>query len=149
VDDDLPATIRRQPLIHGGFTSLYDPRHAQLRRLTEAEYFARDHVIISYNGDLRGIVEDMFERSRKIRCSVAGFANVGALIDGTAMLATIPELVATQIRATRPHLKTKALPFPIKGAYIELLWPATTDDDETCRFVRTKIAEIARASPRR
>ena len=31
-------------------------------RLTEAEYFARDHVIVSYNGDLRGIVEDLFEQ---------------------------------------------------------------------------------------
>jgi len=60
------------------------------------------------------------------------------------MLATIPELVATQIRATRPHLKTKALPFSIKGGYAELLWPAATDDDEPCKFVRAKITEIAR-----
>jgi LysR family transcriptional activator of mexEF-oprN operon len=144
VADELPANIRRQPLIHGGFTCLYDPRHARLRSLTEAEYFARDHIIVSYNGDLRGIVEDMFEKTRRIRCSVSSFANVGALIDGTAMLATIPELVATQIRATRPHLKTKALPFPIKAGYAELLWPAATDDDETCKFVRLKITEIAR-----
>ncbi len=91
VADDLPAMIRREPLFHGGFTCLYDPRHARLRRLTEAEYFARDHVIVSYNGDLRGIVEDLFEKTRKIRCSVSSFANLGALIDGTAMLATIPD----------------------------------------------------------
>jgi len=144
VADDLPATIRREPLLRGGFTCLYDPRHARLRRLTEVEYFARDHIVVSYNGDLRGIVEDMFDRSRNIRCSVSSFANLGALIDGTAMLATIPELVATQIRATRPHLKTKPLPFTIKGSFAELLWPVSTDDDEPCKFARTKIAEIAR-----
>ena len=144
VADDLPATIRREPLFHGGFTCLYDPRHARLRRLTEAEYFAHDHVIVSYNGDLRGIVEDMFEKTRKIRCSVSSFANLGALIDGTAMLATIPTLVATQIRVMRPHLKTKPLPFPIKGSHIELLWPNASDDDEPCKFVRTKIREIAK-----
>lgn len=144
VADELPSTIRRERLLSGGFTCLYDPRHARLRKLTEAEYFARDHIIVSYNGDLRGIVEDMFGKTRKIRCSISSFANLGALIDGTAMLATIPELVATQIRATRPHLKTKALPFAIKGSYLELLWPVATDDDESCTFVRTKITAIAR-----
>ena len=144
VADELPATIRREPLIHGAFTCLYDPRHARLRRLTEAEYFARDHVIVSYNGDLRGIVEDLFEKTRNIRCSVSSFANLGALIDGTAMLATIPELVARQIRITRPHLKTKRLPFAIKGSHIELLWPNATDDDAPGAFVRAKIRKLAR-----
>jgi LysR family transcriptional activator of mexEF-oprN operon len=146
VADDLPATIRRERLFFGGFTCLYDPRRARLRgRLTEAEYFARGHVIVSYNADLRGIVEDMFGKVRKVRCSVSSFARVGALIDGTAMLATIPELVAAQIRVTRPHLKTKALPFHIEGAHSELLWPASADDDEPSRFVRDKIRQIARA----
>jgi LysR family transcriptional activator of mexEF-oprN operon len=144
VADELPATIRRERLMSGGFTCLYDPRHARLRTLTKAEYFARNDVIVSYNGDLRGIVEDMLGKQRNIRCSISSFANLGALIDGTAMLATVPELVATQIRATRPHLKTKPLPFAIKGAFAELLWPIATDDDEPCRFARSKIAEIAR-----
>ena len=143
VADELPTTIRRQPLLGGGFTCLYDPRHARLRSLTYDEYFARDHVIVSYNGDLRGIVEDMLGKTRNIRCSVSSFANLGAIIDGTAMLATIPELVATQIRATRPHLKTKELPFTIKGSHAELLWPVASDDDEPCKFVRRMIAEIA------
>jgi LysR family transcriptional activator of mexEF-oprN operon len=143
VADDLPSTIRRKPLLSGGFTCLYDPRHARLRTLTEAEYFARDHIIVSYNGDLRGIVEDLLGKPRKVRCSVSSFASLGALIEGTAMLATIPALVATQIRATRPHLKTRPLPFPIKGSSSELLWPIATDDDEPCKFARSKIVEIA------
>jgi LysR family transcriptional regulator, mexEF-oprN operon transcriptional activator len=145
VADELPATIRRHKLFSGGFTCLYDPRHARLRRLTHRDYFAADHVVVSYNADLRGIVEDLLGKPRKIRCSVASFARVGALVDGTAMLATIPELVATQIRAVRPHLRTKPLPFSIPGAFSELLWPRATEDDEACRFVRAKVSEIARA----
>ncbi|HEY8925104.1 MAG TPA: LysR family transcriptional regulator [Polyangia bacterium] len=146
VADELPATIRRERLFYGGFTCLYDPRHAKIGRLTEAEYFARDHVIVSYNGDLRGIVEDMHGKARKVRCSVSSFANIGAIVDGTAMLATIPELVAVKILATRPHLKTRPLPSTLKieGSHAELLWPAVTDDDEPCKFVRAKIREIAR-----
>jgi LysR family transcriptional activator of mexEF-oprN operon len=107
VADELPANIRRQALIHGGFTCLYDPRHVRLRSLTEAEYFARDHIIVSYNGDLRGIVQDMFEKTRRIRCSVSSFANVGALIDGTAMLATIPELVTPNFCGQPPPMTTR------------------------------------------
>ena len=116
------------------------------RTLSEAEYFAHDHVIVSYNGDLRGIVEDLVGKNRKVRCSVSSFANIGAIVDGTAMLATIPELVAAKILAARPHLKTKPLPptMKIEGSHAELLWPAVTDDDEPCKFVRAKIREIAK-----
>lgn len=145
VADELPANVRRQSLYNDGFTCLYDARHTRLRTLTEEEYFARAHVIVSYNGDLRGIVEDLFRKARIVRCSVSSFAHVGAIIEGTKMLATVPHSVADQIRAVRPHLKTKPLPFVIQGSSLDLLWPVATDDDESCRFLRAKIVEVARA----
>jgi LysR family transcriptional activator of mexEF-oprN operon len=143
VADEMPSTIRRRALFHGGFTCLFDPRHAKLRRLTEAEYFAREHIIVSYNGDLRGVVEDMFGKTRKVRCSVSSFANLGAILEGTSMLATVPVMVATHIRATRPALRTKDLPLPIRGSEMELLWPAASDDDPPGQFVRENIIRIA------
>ncbi len=148
VADEMPSTIRRRPLLQGRFTCLYDPRHAKLGRLTEKEYFAREHIIVSYNGDLRGVVEDMFARegkSRTVRCSISSFANLGAILEGTAMLATVPSMVAAHIRATRPALRTKDLPLRLVGSAIELLWPATSDDDPPGRFVRDKIIGIAGA----
>lgn len=147
VADEVPAGVRRETLYWAGFVCLFDPRHARLkRRLTEADYFAHDHVVVSYNGDLRGIVEDMLQKTRRVRCSVSSFANLGALIDGTAMLATVPAMVAAQIRAVRPHLATRALPFDLRGAPMELLWPSAADDDEPGRFLRTHIARIAAAT---
>jgi LysR family transcriptional activator of mexEF-oprN operon len=148
VADDLPAGVRRQPLFHGGFLCLYDPRHARLKRpLTEKEYFAREHVVVSYNGDLRGIVEDLLGKQRRVRCSVSSFANLGALVEGSALLATAPALVAEKIRAVRPHLRTCALPFSGGGADTELLWPATADDDEAGRYLRAHIARLTRDVP--
>jgi LysR family transcriptional activator of mexEF-oprN operon len=145
VADDLPAGIHRQPLFHGGFVCLFDPRRVKWRRApTEAQYFARDHVVVSYNGDLRGIVEDVNQRARRVRCSVSSFANLGALIDGSSLVATVPELVARQIRALRPRLRTASLPFPLAGAAIELLWPAASDDDLPGRFLRAQIAELSK-----
>jgi LysR family transcriptional activator of mexEF-oprN operon len=144
VADELPSTIRRRDLFHGSFVCLFDPRHTKLRKLTEAEYFARDHIIVSYNADLRGIVEDVLRKQRRVRLSVPSFANLGTLIRGTSLLATVPERVAKHIRSVHPQLRTLPLPFRFGGGTSELLWPSTSDDDEPGRFVRGRIVEIAK-----
>lgn len=144
VADELPSGFRRHPLFGGGFVCLFDPRHVASRgRLSERDYFARRHVVVSYNGDLRGIVEDLLGRQRDVRCSVSSFASLGALLDGTDLLATVPALVAQHIRALRPHLRARPLPFTLPGATTELLWPAATDDDPAHAFVRAQIERIA------
>jgi LysR family transcriptional activator of mexEF-oprN operon len=145
VADELPAGVRRRTLFTGGFVCLYDPRHARLRTpLRKDDYFARDHVVVSYNADLRGIVEDAFpRRQRVVRCSVSSFANLGAIVDGSALLATIPQTIAEQIRAVRPHLRAAKLPFPLPRGSVELLWPGAADDDGPGRFLREAIVRIA------
>jgi LysR family transcriptional activator of mexEF-oprN operon len=148
VADELPANIHRRKLITGGYTCLYDPRVTRLRKFGEAEYLAREHVIVSYNGDLRGIVEDLLGKTRKVRCSVSSFSNIGGIIEGTSMIATVPAFLANKIRAMRPHLATKPLPFRLSGAFAELLWPAAADDDEPGRFVRDKIIALAKTMQR-
>ncbi len=146
VADEMPAGIRRETLLHGHFVCLFDPRHARLDDPpTEAQYFAQDHVVVSYNGDLRGIVEDATRRERRVRCSLPSFASVGAVVDGGALVATVPALVAEQVCATRPHLRAAPLPVGLEGAAIELLWPQAADDDEAVRFLRARIGAVARA----
>lgn len=143
VADELPASILRRSLFVGGFVCLYDPRHARVKkRLTEREYFAHEHVIVSYNGDLRGIVEDFTKKARRVRCSVSSFNNVGAIVEGTALLGTVPKTVATGIVALRPKLRTASLPVPIGGTAMELLWSRADDDDPAGRFVRDRIVDL-------
>jgi LysR family transcriptional regulator, mexEF-oprN operon transcriptional activator len=147
VADELPAGVRRQQLYRGGFVCLHDPRHARLgRRPTRARYFAHEHVVVSYNGDLRGIVEDVLGQQRKVRCSVASFAHLGALVEGSALLATVPALVARHILALRPKLRARPLPFRLAGVPIELLWPQAVEDDDAFRFLRARIIEVAAAT---
>jgi len=145
VADELPPSIRRRALVRGNLTCLFDPRHAAVgkRRLTERAYFAHDHVIVSYNGDLRGVIEDQFHKTRRVRCSVASFANLGPILEGTPLLATVPDLVAEDIRRMHPALRTTALPFPPGGGTMELLWPAALDDDDASRWLRDRIVAIA------
>lgn len=146
VADELPSSIRRQSLLHGGFVCLFDPRHARVkRRVTERAYFDHDHVIVSYAGDLRGVVEDLYDRKRRVRCSVSSFNSIGAIVDGTALLATVPERVARDIVAVRPHLRTAPVPLdpPLAGTPIELLWRAADHDDPATTFIRGRLESLA------
>ena len=142
VADDLPPNIVRKPIVQSPFVCLHDPRYAPLRKLTDKGYFSHKHVIVSHNGDLRGVIEDTLGKTRDVHCSVPSFAHVAALVEGTARLATVPEVFADAIIAARPKLAKKDLPFALPDVPGELLWPLATDDDDACRFVRIKIEEL-------
>lgn len=143
VADELPHSIARKSLFLGGFVCLFDPRHARLGKLTLERYLAHFHVVVSYNADLRGVVEDLLGIERKVRVAIPTFHSVGALLDGTALLATVPAMVAEEQRVSRPHLATRPLPFELAGAPMEMLWPRATEDDDALAFVRGHVAAIA------
>jgi LysR family transcriptional activator of mexEF-oprN operon len=149
VADDLPAGVRRETLYLGGFVCLFDPRHVRWPKRPSLErYLAESHVIVSYNGDLRGIVEDLFGVTRRVRCSVSSFQVIGALVDDSSLVATVPERVAREIRSVRPHLRTAAVPFSLSGAPMELLTRSAVEDDPAVALVKRELVRIAGESER-
>jgi LysR family transcriptional activator of mexEF-oprN operon len=145
VADELPAGSRRLELFTGGFVCLYDPRHARVgKRLTLERYLEHEHVIVSYNGDLRGIVEDLLGVQRRVRVSVPTFHGIGAMVDGSGLLATVPAMVAREVTSLRPHLRTTALPVNLASAPMELLWRSAVEDDEAIRFIRERVVDVAK-----
>ncbi len=145
VADELPAGVSREPLFTGGFVCLFDPRHVRLgARPSRERYLAAEHVIVSYNGDLRGIVEDLHGVSRSVRCSVSSFAMVGAIVDDGPLVATVPELVARSILRERPHLKSAAVPFELSGTALELLSRDAVASDPAVRLVRDVLVRAVR-----
>ncbi len=148
VADDLPRSILRQPMLARpeghAFVCLYDSRHTRLARpFTERDYFAREHVIVSYAGDTRGVVEDTTGKTRRVRVAVSSIGHVADLVDGSPLLATIPPVFAAHLRKTRPHLRSAPLPFSLPPSPVELLWPRTTDDDALARYVRGLLLGLA------
>lgn len=154
VADELPRSIMRQTLLPhspkgGDFTCLFDPRFAKLPKvLSEREYFAREHVAVSYAGDARGIVEDRLGKVRRVRVAVASFSSVADIVDGSPLLATVPCSLAQHIVDTRPHLRMLPLPFAFEGASLELLWLRVTDDDAGGRFIRELLTRVASSKGR-
>lgn len=150
VADELPPSVTRQPLLYGGFVCLFDPRFTRLgARPTERAYFAQDHVIVSYNGDLRGVVEDAFGLERRVRCSVSHFAPIGAIVEGSTLVATIPVIVAFQILRMRPQLRIAHMPLEAPAGRMDLLWPTALETDDACRFVREAVTRIANEAQKR
>jgi LysR family transcriptional regulator, mexEF-oprN operon transcriptional activator len=149
VADELPRDVVREDLFAGSFVCLFDPREVHLPvgrdgKVKEDDYFAQEHVIVSYNGDLRGLVEDFFHRPRNVRCSLPAFTHVGAIVEGSPLVATVPVVVARAIQTTQPALRTASLPFAADGSTTELLWPVATEDDAAHRFFRTLVRRIVR-----
>lgn len=144
VADELPAGVTRRPLFHGDFVVLFDPAHCKVgRMLDRAAYLAHGHVIVSYNGDLRGIIEDVFGVRRDVRLSVPSFATIGEVLEGSALLATVPRMVAHGLRQKHRGLRTRPVPFPLEGTANELLGRAALADDELLGRVADHIVAIA------
>jgi len=103
VADDLPQSILRQPLRiqHAGspgFVCLFDSRFTRLgRTLNERQYFEQEHVIVSYAGDTRGIIEDLLGKTRSVRVSVPAFGYIADVVDGSSLVATVPSLLAREL----------------------------------------------------
>jgi LysR family transcriptional regulator, mexEF-oprN operon transcriptional activator len=148
VADELPTSVVRRPLLRTRFVCVFDPRFVRLgAHPTERAYLSQDHVVVSYNGDLRGIIEEMFGKERRVRCSVASFASIGAIVEGSALVATIPSIVASHVVTVRPRLRTAPIPFSHEAGTLDLLWPAALDADPACRFLREAIVRLADATP--
>ena len=143
VADDLPPSILRKPLRKGGFVCMYDPRFTKLPKvMRERDYFAHEHVIVSYAGDTRGVVEDALGKTRKVRVSLSSFAYVADVVEGTALLATVPIPIANHMLVTHKKLRTQPLPIALAGSAMELLWSKVKDEDGPSRFIRDLVTSI-------
>lgn len=148
VADELPKSILRRPLTAHpsgpkAFVCLYDARFARLPRpLTERAYFAQEHIVVSYAGDTRGVVEDALGKARTVRVSVHSFGYIADLVEGSSLVATVPSLLAAHLIRARSHLRAVPVPFSLEGARLELLWLRATDDDPAGRFVRDVVANV-------
>ncbi|HTQ03814.1 MAG TPA: LysR family transcriptional regulator [Polyangiaceae bacterium] len=147
VADELPADVRRKRLFMGTFVCLFDPRHARLGpRPTREAYLAADHVVVSYNADTRGIVEDALGVRRRVRLSLPSFEGIGGVVAGSALVATVPLMTARAVVALRPELRTAPVPLPLGSAPTELLWRDATHDDPALAFVREAVTQAAKAA---
>lgn len=146
--EDLPATAKRRQLAEGRFVVLRGD-HATGPITLEA-YCARPHALVTYRGDLAGVVDEALARlgrSRRVVLGLTSFALLPGVLAGSEMLATVPDLVAETL-AAQGGLRVDPTPFPPPASPIVLAWRGAVDADPAERWLRDRIAAcLRRPSP--
>lgn len=136
---DLPAAakMRRVGTVRYAVLSA-GPAEADL---SLAEYCARPHVLVTFAGDLRGVIDDALDNlgcQREVIFSVPQFGSLPAVLAGTDLLATVPAYAARALAALA-GLRVSPLPFEAPTYPITLAWRAVADQDPSEAWLRAAI----------
>jgi LysR family transcriptional activator of mexEF-oprN operon len=144
VEDDLPANAKRRRLVEGRFVVLRADASAEPIGLDA--YCARPHALVTYRGDLSGVVDEELARlgrERRVVLGLTSFALLPLVLAGTDMLATVPDIVAETL-AAHGGLRIDPTPFPAPANTVLLAWRGATDGDPAEKWLRNKIVETLR-----
>ena len=132
---------------------LFDERYVGVARqghpilagpVTLDAFCAHPHLLVSpFRGDAAGPTDQAlaaFGRRRRVTLVVPGFSVAGALLEGTDMIAILPERL---IGAMRRSLGTFDPPVPVEGFRLECVWPPRLQESPLHRWLRDEIALAA------
>jgi LysR family transcriptional activator of mexEF-oprN operon len=139
VEDDLPANAKRRRLVEGHFVVLRADTASE--PITLDAYCDRPHALVTYRGDLSGIVDDELARigrSRRVVLGLTDFALLPLVLAGTDMLATVPDIVAETL-AAHGGLRIDPTPFQAPPNAVLMAWRGATDGDPAERWLRSRI----------
>jgi DNA-binding transcriptional LysR family regulator len=112
-------------------------------RITLEEFCAAEHVAVIAQGTGHGRADEVMSRGgvqRRVRLTVPHFTAVGHVVQGTELLATVPETLAQRI-AEPFGLSYVAHPVDIPQPTINLFWHARMHKDPANGWLRNFILE--------
>jgi LysR family transcriptional activator of mexEF-oprN operon len=139
VFDAAPAWRRQRALFDWTFVCVFNPMLVAVRgrRLTMKQYLAHPHLLTSFAGELRGIVDDELARlghERRVVLSSRHFATSPLVVRETAALTTVPTFVAQAWRDAL-GLAVARLPFEMPTWQVSTMWNAAADSDPGLRWL--------------
>lgn len=144
----LDAGFHEQALFPQRYVCLVRAGHPRVHaRLDRALYEAESHVIVSNAGTGHAIVERELSRQgvqRRIALRVPNYVGLSFLIQGTDLVATIPQRLA-EVLSKRGRYRTFDPPVPLPGYEIKLHWHERFHHDPGHRWMRSVIARLLRA----
>jgi DNA-binding transcriptional LysR family regulator len=114
------------------------------KRITLAEYARAEHLVVVSAGTGHGKVDELLQRSgvaRTVRLAVPHYVSVGHILQGSDMVATVPERLAD--RLLQPFGLAK-VPHPAKlpEVAINAFWHAKYHRSPANRWLRTVVFEL-------
>ena len=147
--DQLPAEVKIRKIAPVGYRIVMCQRAHVPKNLRA--YVRRDHVLVTFAGDLTGYIDESLPESegkREILLSVPSFSVLPFLLQGTTRLATVPDYVANQL-ANQNALRSEALPFRSPEFDLSIAWRAATDRDPAESLLRNIIVDVVKEGVRK
>ncbi len=117
--------IRHERLYAGEYVCVMRKDHPLANEeLTIDCYCAANHLLVSFSGRARGLVDDALlalGRERRILLTVNQFFTAGKVVAASNLLMVLPRHLIEATGMTN-HLISKALPFVLPEVHIDMLW---------------------------
>lgn len=138
--------LRVQGLFRDRFIGVVGKGHPLAKgRITPARYAAGRHISVSRQGLDKGPVDDALAPLglfRQVVTIVGGFSTALALARASGLIATVPE---RHTGTLRKGMHSFALPVPVPGFTVSLLWHPRLDADPAHRWLRGLVREVCGA----
>ena len=144
---ELPEGFYQQTLFEDDFVCVVRKDHPQVgRTLSLKTYLALDHLLISMQGDLTGVVDVALAKRRCRRRVVAGIGNFltpGWIVAESELILTAPRRLA---RLYQRHLQLQLLELPLDVPSIQVVqvWHERTHAAPLHRWFRRQLQQTVR-----
>ena len=112
---------------------------------TRRDYLAAEHVSVLYTPNRPLDLDRVLQAKgieRRFRVMVPGFAGLPSFVRGTDLLATAPGLLSTHLLQGLAHAE---VPVPCPSLPMYMVWHQRHQQDAAHRWLRGKLAAVARA----
>lgn len=143
------AGLRYVDVVQERFVVVARRDHPALReeRVSLDTFAALPHVLVSVNGDVRGVVDARLEAAglrRRVVLTVPHFAAVPFVVGATDMIATLSRRTATLLGDTA-GLVMLPCPLPLEPYALQMVYSLRLDHDPAHMWLRERVVEVTRA----
>lgn len=143
VTEATDPALRTQSLFRDRYVGVVRKRHPLARdKVTAERYAAGRHILISPRGLYQGPIDDALREkglTRRIVATVGGFSAALALVRDSDLIVSVPERHTGKLRT---GLHSFALPVPMPGITISMLWHPRLDADPAHRWLRGLVRQV-------
>lgn len=143
IDDTTSVQLHSRALFQDRFIGVVRSDHPlSLGKVSATDYGAGEHILVSRRGLAKGLLDQAFNAQgveREIVTLVSGFSAALALVQGSDLIATVPERHTAALRA---GLYSFPLPLPVPTITLSMLWHPRMDADPAHRWLRNCVREV-------
>jgi len=136
--------VHHVQLYRGQYVCVMRKNHPLAKKeLTLDAYCAANHLLVSFSGRPRGLVDDALlslNRERRILLTVNQFFTAGKVVTASDLLMVLPRHLIEATGMT-DALVVKELPFPMPDVHIDMLWHERDARSPGHRWLREQLSQ--------